>query len=71
MLCWFCAETARANCRFCGRGICPDHARFGPYLLQVSHSESRHRVEALVVDDAVQCGSCRPRPHPVAMPELD
>jgi hypothetical protein len=71
MLCWFCAESARATCRFCGRAVCSEHARFGPYLLQVSHSETRQRVEALVVDDAVQCGTCRPRPSPVAMPELD
>ncbi|MEU8814363.1 hypothetical protein [Actinoplanes sp. NPDC048796] len=71
MLCWFCAEPARATCRFCGRGVCADHARFGPYILQVNRSESRRRAEALVVDDAVQCGSCRPRPHAVAMPELD
>jgi hypothetical protein len=39
--------------------------------LQVSRSETRDRAEALVVEDAVQCGNCRPRPHPVAMPELD
>jgi hypothetical protein len=71
MLCWFCDTSARASCRFCGRGVCVEHARFGPYLLHVHRSESRRRAEALVVDDAVQCGSCRPRPHPVAMPELD
>ncbi|HEY0000343.1 MAG TPA: hypothetical protein VGB74_07810 [Actinoplanes sp.] len=71
MLCWFCVEAARASCRFCGRGVCADHARFGPYLLQVNRSESRGRAEGLVVDDAVQCGTCRPRPHPVGMPELD
>nr|WP_296064657.1 hypothetical protein [uncultured Actinoplanes sp.] len=51
--------------------MCADHARFGPYLLQVSRSEARRRAEALVVEDAVHCGVCRPRPHPVALPELD
>jgi hypothetical protein len=71
MLCWFCDDPGRAACRFCGRGVCAEHARFGPYLLQVNRSETRQRAEALVVDDAVQCGTCRPRPHPVAMPELD
>ena len=40
-------------------------------LLQVSRSVARQRAEALVVEDAVQCGTCRPRPQPVAMPELD
>ncbi|WP_242624782.1 hypothetical protein [Krasilnikovia cinnamomea] len=51
--------------------MCEDHARFGPYLLQVNRSESRRRAEALVVEDAVQCGTCRPRPQPIPMPELD
>ena len=71
MLCWFCPEPARSSCRYCGRGFCAEHARCGPYLLQVSRSETRRRAEALVVDDAVPCGTCRPRPHAVAMPELD
>jgi hypothetical protein len=71
MLCWFCAEGARAICRFCGRGVCPEHVRFGPFLLEVTRSVVRDRSEALVVEDAVQCGTCRPRPQPVAMPELD
>jgi hypothetical protein len=39
--------------------------------LQVNRSETRRRAEALVVEDAVQCGTCRPRPQPVPMPELD
>ncbi|MBB2946213.1 hypothetical protein FB565_005971 [Actinoplanes lutulentus] len=51
--------------------MCAEHARFGPYLLEVTRSVTRDRAEALVVEDAVQCGSCRPRPQPVAMPELD
>jgi hypothetical protein len=71
MLCWFCAEPARATCRFCGRGVCAEHARFGPYILEVTRSVRRDRAEALVVEDAVQCGACHPRPQPVAMPELD
>jgi hypothetical protein len=71
VLCWFCSEQARATCRFCGRAVCADHARFGPYLLQVTRSLERDRAEGLVVEDAVQCGTCRPRPQPVPMPELD
>jgi hypothetical protein len=71
MLCWFCAEAARATCRFCGRGVCAEHARFGPYVLEITRSVLRDRAEALVVEDAVQCGACHPRPQPVAMPELD
>jgi hypothetical protein len=51
--------------------VCEDHARFGPYLLEVHFSRSRDRSEGLVVEDAVQCGTCRPRPQPVPMPEMD
>lgn len=71
MLCFFCAKAARGTCRFCGRGVCEDHARFGPYVLAVNHSVTRERAEALVVEDALQCATCRPRPQPVPMPELD
>jgi hypothetical protein len=51
--------------------LCEDHARFGPFLLEVHRSEQRGRAEGLVVEDAVLCGTCRPRPQPVPMPELD
>ena len=71
MLCWFCAKAARGSFRFCARGVCEDHARIGPYLLQVHRSDAPRRAEALVVEDALQCGTCRPRPQPVPMPELD
>ena len=70
MFCWFCAKAARGTCRFCGRGTCEDHARFGPYLLVLNRSD-RRGTEGLVVEDALQCGTCRPRPQPVPMPELD
>jgi hypothetical protein len=71
MTCWYCAKAARGLCRFCGRGLCEDHAKTGPFLLAISHSESRGRTEGVVVEDALQCGQCRPRPQPVPMPELD
>lgn len=71
MLCFFCPKASRGMCRFCGRGTCEDHAEFGPFVLDVTRSESRGRVEALVVEDALRCGSCRPRPQPVPLPELD
>lgn len=71
MLCFFCAKAARGTCRFCGRGVCEDHAGFGPYVLELNRSVARERVEALVVEDVLQCGTCRPRPQPVPMPELD
>jgi hypothetical protein len=71
MTCWFCDLAARGTCRFCGRGLCAEHASTGPYLLEVYRSSARERSEALVVEDALQCGTCRPRPQPVPMPELD
>lgn len=71
MTCFFCAKSARGACRFCGRGVCEDHARFGPFTVAVYRSHSRDRAEALVTEDALQCGTCRPRPQPVPMPELD
>ncbi len=70
-MCWFCRQASRGCCRFCGRGVCEDHATFGPYVLDLHRSESRGRTEALVVEDALLCGTCHPRPQPVAMPELD
>lgn len=71
MTCYFCTANAKGTCRFCGRGICEDHVQFGPYVLEVTRSEQRGRSEALVVEDALQCGTCRPRPQPVPVPELD
>lgn len=71
MTCFFCIQAARGVCRFCGRGLCEDHARFAPFVLQVYRSHARDRSEALVIEDALSCGTCRPRPQPVPMPELD
>jgi hypothetical protein len=71
MTCWFCDNAARGVCRFCGRAVCREHAGTGPYILAVYRSASRDRSESLVVEDALQCGTCRPRPQPVPMPELD
>ena len=71
MICWLCSKAARGTCRFCGRGTCEDHARFGVYLLEVHRSQARHRSEGLVVEDALQCGTCKVRSQPVPMPELD
>jgi hypothetical protein len=41
------------------------------YLLEVHRSQARHRSEGLVVEDALQCGTCKVRSQPVPMPELD
>ena len=71
MICFFCERDAVGICKFCGRGMCPDHTEFGPFVIEVSRSALRNRTEALVVEDALQCQTCRPRPQPVPMPELE
>jgi hypothetical protein len=69
MDCWHCRRTAVGTCRFCGRGICEDHVETRPYILEVYRGKEGHRV--LVVEDALSCGACTPRPDPVDLPELE
>jgi hypothetical protein len=69
MNCWHCKHTAVGTCRFCGRGICEDHVKIRPYILELLEGDGG--VRALVVDDALHCGACHPRPNPVPLPELD
>jgi hypothetical protein len=71
MDCWICKRTALGVCRFCGRGICEEHARFHPYILDLYTAHSKDVVRALVVEDALHCGVCKPRPEPVDVPELE
>jgi hypothetical protein len=40
-----------------------------PFLLELFRSGDVTR--ALVVEDALYCGACNPRPDPVDLPELD
>jgi hypothetical protein len=65
-----CKRTALGVCRFCGRGLCQDHAGFHPYILSLFASPGAKSTKALVVEDALYCGICKPRPDPVDMPEL-
>jgi hypothetical protein len=58
-----------ATCRFCGRAICEDHVQVHPYILELFRSQDV--TKALVVEDAVFCGACTPRPAPLELPELD
>jgi hypothetical protein len=69
MDCWHCRRTAVATCRFCGRAICEDHVQVHPYILELFRSQDV--TKALVVEDAVFCGACTPRPAPLELPELD
>lgn len=69
MDCWHCRRTAVGTCRFCGRGICEDHVKTMPFVLELFRPAEVTR--ALVVEDALYCGACTPRPDPVDLPELD
>ena len=68
MICWHCKRAAVGACRFCGRGMCEDHVNERPYILDLYQTDGG--VKALVVDDALHCGACHPRPQPLEMPEL-
>jgi hypothetical protein len=69
MDCWHCRRTALATCRFCGRAVCEDHVKTLPYILELF--KTNDVTKALVVEDAVYCGACTPRPDPLELPELD
>lgn len=66
MRCWVCGTAADAVCRFCGRGVCKEHARTRAFLFDTWQTPSG--LKGLAVDDAIHCGVCRPHPDPV---ELD
>jgi hypothetical protein len=55
-------------CHFCGRATCEDHIQINPYILELFRSAEMQK--ALVVEDAVWCGTCKPRPDPIELPEL-
>ncbi len=69
MDCWHCRRTAVGVCRFCGRGVCEDHAKTEPFILELFRDDGS--TQALVVEDALRCGGCTVRPDPIPLPELD
>lgn len=58
-------------CRFCGRGTCREHTRQQPFVIDVFRGKRHDGLRALVVEDAVHCGVCKPRGDPVDLPELE
>ena len=54
----------------CGRGVCENHAQTKPYILELYRNGADGAPRALVVEDALFCGACTPRPDPVELPEL-
>ncbi|MEA2828221.1 MAG: hypothetical protein QOG43_2660 [Actinomycetota bacterium] len=71
MNCWYCRQPAVGVCRFCGRGVCENHVRTKPYPIAVFRGGPEDTPRSLVVEDALFCGACSPRPGPVDLPELD
>ncbi|MEO6929156.1 MAG: hypothetical protein ABI190_08320 [Casimicrobiaceae bacterium] len=70
MKCFFDDNEARGICRFCGRATCATHAeKRMPYIATIFVGAS-NIPKAVVVDDALWCGHCRPESQPVPMPEL-
>lgn len=70
MNCWHCDRPAHASCRFCGRGVCKQHAQALPHIEALYH-DKQGAHKALVVADAVYCGVCQPREDPVELPQLE
>ena len=70
MDCWTCEKTALGSCRFCGRGTCRAHAKLFPYIVSLYNSKDGP-VKAVVVEDALFCGICKPREDPIKLPGLD
>jgi hypothetical protein len=49
--------------------VCENHAKERPYILEIFRRAGA--TNALVVEDALHCGTCSPRPDPIHLPELD
>jgi hypothetical protein len=49
--------------------VCEDHAEEKPFILELFRGGDMTR--ALVVENALHCGTCRARPDPIDLPELD
>jgi len=69
MNCWHCGRPAEGVCRFCGRGLCKEHARGLPHIEAIYRNE-QGAFKALVVADALYCGVCQPKEDPVELPDL-
>jgi hypothetical protein len=48
--------------------VCEDHVETRPFVLDLYRSNEI--IKALVVEDALHCGACTPRPDPLDLPEL-
>jgi hypothetical protein len=69
MNCWHCERPAYGTCRFCGRGLCKDHAQTLPHIEAIYRGQGATH-KALVVADALWCGICKPKEDPIELPQL-
>lgn len=70
MECWHCNRPAHGTCRFCGRAICRDHAQKMPFVLEIYRGKDSE-LKAVVVDDALYCGVCKPQDAPVPLKNME
>lgn len=70
MECWHCNRPAQGVCRFCGRALCRDHVKTMPFILAV-FKDQQGKNAALVVEDTLHCGVCKPRGAPVVLKDLE
>ena len=65
MRCWVCGGPSDGVCRFCGRGVCKEHARTRAFILEIFGGSQD--LKGLALDDALYCGICQPRPEPISL----
>ncbi len=70
MDCWQCERPAHGVCIFCGRAVCKDHVQSIPNILSVFANKEGIK-KAIVVQDALFCGICKPNEAPVTLDNLD
>jgi len=70
MECWHCNRPAHGVCRFCGRALCRDHIQKMPYILVMFQGKDGQQ-KAVVVDDTLYCGVCKPQEAPVTLKDVD
>ncbi|MBI4321385.1 MAG: hypothetical protein HY675_23070 [Chloroflexi bacterium] len=70
MNCFHCDKPASGVCRFCGRALCKEHMKNRiPYIITIFVGD-KQIPKAVAVADALFCGTCKPQPEPIEMPEL-
>lgn len=69
MRCHDCDDEPIGICRFCGRAVCPKHHREMPFILNL-YIGQEEIPKAIVVSGTLWCGTCRPQPEPIPMPEI-